>query len=74
MKSRRRAPRELWQETFGEDTAVDLLGQTLQEEKDTDVKLSKVADKMTVEEDGQNKEEEISGTQKAKRTLGRNRV
>src|ERR1700733_12433860 len=39
-------------EKLGEDKAVQLLSQTLQEEKDTDVKLSKVADKMTIEDDG----------------------
>jgi ferritin-like metal-binding protein YciE len=58
-------------EKLGEGKAVDLLDQTLQEEKDTDVKLSKVADKMTIEEDGKNKEEEISGNQKAKRKAAR---
>ena len=35
-------------EKLGESKAVNLLSQTLQEEKDTDVKLSKVADKMTI--------------------------
>jgi ferritin-like metal-binding protein YciE len=39
-------------EKLGEHKAVNLLSQTLQEEKDTDVKLSKVADKMTIEDDG----------------------
>jgi ferritin-like metal-binding protein YciE len=39
-------------EKLGEDKAVKLLSQTLQEEKDTDVKLSDLADKMTIEEDG----------------------
>jgi ferritin-like metal-binding protein YciE len=41
-------------EKLGEDKAVNLLSQSLQEEKDTDVKLSKLADKMTVEEDSAN--------------------
>jgi ferritin-like metal-binding protein YciE len=36
-------------EKLGEDDAVELLSQTLQEEKDTDVKLSDLSDKMTVE-------------------------
>ena len=58
-------------EKLGESEAVKLLIQTLQEEKDTDVKLSKVADKMTIEEDGTNNDEEISGTQKAKRKAAR---
>jgi ferritin-like metal-binding protein YciE len=58
-------------EKLGESEAVKLLRQTLQEEKDTDTKLSKVADKMTIEEDGKNKDEEISGIQKAKRKAAR---
>jgi ferritin-like metal-binding protein YciE len=41
-------------EKLGEDKAVNLLSQTLQEEKDTDAKLSKVADKMTIETSNQN--------------------
>jgi ferritin-like metal-binding protein YciE len=41
-------------EKLGEDDAVELLSQTLQEEKDTDVKLSDLSDKMTVET-GENK-------------------
>jgi ferritin-like metal-binding protein YciE len=44
-------------EKLGESEAVKLLSQTLQEEKDTDVKLSKVADKMTIEEDNESGEE-----------------
>jgi ferritin-like metal-binding protein YciE len=39
-------------EKLGEDKAVNILSQTLQEEKDTDVKLSTLADKMTIEDDG----------------------
>jgi ferritin-like metal-binding protein YciE len=39
-------------EKLGEDKAVNILIQTLQEEKDTDVKLSALADKMTIEDDG----------------------
>ena len=38
-------------EKLGDDKAVQLLTQTLQEEKDTDVKLSKLSDKMKVEGD-----------------------
>jgi ferritin-like metal-binding protein YciE len=38
-------------EKLGDDKAVQLLTQTLQEEKDTDVKLSKLSDKMKVEAD-----------------------
>jgi ferritin-like metal-binding protein YciE len=40
-------------EKLGEDSAIKLLAQTLQEEKDTDVKLSDLADKMEVEEDSE---------------------
>ena len=38
-------------EKLGDDKAVKLLSQTLQEEKDTDVKLSRLADRMKVEGD-----------------------
>ena len=38
-------------EKLGDEKAVQLLSQTLQEEKDTDVKLSKLSDKMKVEAD-----------------------
>jgi ferritin-like metal-binding protein YciE len=38
-------------EKLGDEKAVQLLTQTLQEEKDTDVKLSKLSDKMEVEND-----------------------
>ena len=38
-------------EKLGEDDAVELLSETLQEEKDTDVKLSDLSDKMKVEAD-----------------------
>jgi len=38
-------------EKLGDDKAVQLLTQTLQEEKDTDLKLSKLSDKMKVEAD-----------------------
>ena len=42
-------------EKLGEDDAVELLSQTLQEEKDTDVKLSDLSDKMTLESDDNKK-------------------
>ena len=45
-------------ETLGENEAVDLLSQTLQEEKDTDVKLSNFADQIQVVSDSGDKEEE----------------
>jgi ferritin-like metal-binding protein YciE len=38
-------------EKLGDEKAVQLLTQTLQDEKDTDVKLSKLSDKMKVEAD-----------------------
>jgi len=44
-------------EKLGETEAAKLLSQTLQEEKDTDVKLSKVADKMTIEKENESREE-----------------
>jgi ferritin-like metal-binding protein YciE len=53
-------------EKLGEGKAANLLAQTLQEEKDTDVKLSKVADKMTIEEVDESEPEKTSGTRKAK--------
>jgi ferritin-like metal-binding protein YciE len=52
-------------EKLGEDAAVKLLSQTLQEEKDTDVKLSDLADKMTIE-DGDDEAEEIRQTRPSK--------
>ena len=53
-------------EKLGESKAVNLLSQTLQEEKDTDVKLSKVADKMTIDTGSENEREGTPGTRKAK--------
>jgi len=53
-------------EKLGEDAAVKLLSQTLQEEKDTDVKLSDLADNMTIEEDDDNEAEEIPQTRSSK--------
>jgi ferritin-like metal-binding protein YciE len=45
-------------EKLGEDAAVNLLSQTLQEEKDTDVKLSDLADEIQVIGESDNDEEE----------------
>ena len=53
-------------EKLGEDAAVKLLSQTLQEEKDTDVKLSDIADKLTFEEDGDDEAAEIPKTRSSK--------
>jgi len=53
-------------EKLGEDAAVKLLSQTLQEEKDTDVKLSDLADNMTIEEDDDNEAGEIPQTRSSK--------
>jgi ferritin-like metal-binding protein YciE len=53
-------------EKLGEDKAVNLLSETLQEEKDTDVKLSELADKMTVEEDNANDAKENLKTRTSK--------
>jgi ferritin-like metal-binding protein YciE len=43
-------------EKLGEDEAVDLLSKTLQEEKDTDVKLSTLADELQVIGEGESDE------------------
>jgi ferritin-like metal-binding protein YciE len=51
---------------LGEGKALNLLSQTLQEEKDTDVKLSKLADKMTIEEDRANETKESPKTRPSK--------
>ena len=53
-------------EKLGEDKAVNLLSQTLQEEKDTDAKLSKVAEKMKIDESGENEPEGTPATRKPK--------
>jgi ferritin-like metal-binding protein YciE len=53
-------------EKLGESKAVNLLSQTLQEEKDTDIKLSKLADKMTIEEDNANEANETPKTRSSK--------
>jgi ferritin-like metal-binding protein YciE len=55
-------------EKLREDKAVNILSQTLQEEKDTDVKLSKLADKMTIEDDG---EKEQGGKSEARKAKGK---
>src|SRR5271167_977521 len=55
-------------EKLGEDNAVKLLSQTLQEEKDTDVKLSDLADEMSVEQDEEDTE---SATQTPRRKAAR---
>jgi ferritin-like metal-binding protein YciE len=53
-------------EKLGEDKAVKLLEQTLKEEKDTDVQLSKLSDEITVEEDNEDGEDAESQTRKPK--------
>jgi ferritin-like metal-binding protein YciE len=55
-------------EKLGEAKAVNILSQTLQEEKDTDVKLSTLADKMTIEDDS---EKEPGGKSEARKTKGK---
>jgi ferritin-like metal-binding protein YciE len=59
-------------EKLGEDSAVDLLSKTLQEEKDTDSKLSELAEKMTVQEDSEIEgERSASGARKGKSKTAR---
>ena len=58
-------------EKVGEDKAVNVLSQTLQEEKDTDVKLSKLADKMTIEEGSENEATQSSKLRPSKGKLRR---
>lgn len=53
-------------EKLGEDKAVNLLSQTLQEEKDTDVRLSKLADKMPIEDNSETEPNEKSEVRKAR--------
>ena len=55
-------------ERLGENSAVELLSQTLQEEKDTDVKLSNLADEMSVE---QNEEDSEPSTRTPRRKAAR---
>jgi ferritin-like metal-binding protein YciE len=49
---------------LGDDNAVRLLASTLKEEKDTDVKLSTIADKMVVQPDGQSEDDTDSPKKK----------
>jgi ferritin-like metal-binding protein YciE len=58
-------------EQLGENEAVDLLSQTLQEEKDTDVKLSKLADQIQVVSDSGEEEEEAAPARPAKAKVAR---
>ena len=53
-------------EKLGEDAAVKLLSQTLQEEKDTDVKLSGLADEIQVIGESDNDQEEEAPARAAK--------
>src|SRR5271155_4017602 len=55
-------------EKLGESKAANLLSQTLQEEKDTDVKLSKLADKMPIEA---NTEDEPGAKSEARKAKGK---
>jgi ferritin-like metal-binding protein YciE len=50
---------------LGDDNSVRLLAATLKEEKDTDVKLSNIADKMVIKPDGQSEEAADSRKKKA---------
>jgi ferritin-like metal-binding protein YciE len=52
-------------EKLGEDEAAELLGQTLQEEKDTDVKLSNLADEIQVIGDSEDEEEKSEAPARA---------
>jgi ferritin-like metal-binding protein YciE len=60
-------------ERLGEDDAVDLLSQTLQEEKDTDVKLSNLADQIQVisESDAEEGDEESAPARSSKSKAAR---
>jgi ferritin-like metal-binding protein YciE len=53
-------------EKLGEDAAVKLLSQTLQEEKDTDVKLSELADAIPMDSEDEEEEEEATPARSAK--------
>jgi len=48
---------------LGEDDAAELLEQTLEEEKETDQKLSKLAEKINVEASEEDEEEDSRGSQ-----------
>jgi ferritin-like metal-binding protein YciE len=50
---------------LGNDSAVRLLAATLKEEKDTDVKLSTLADKMVIQPDGQSEDDSEAPKKKA---------
>jgi ferritin-like metal-binding protein YciE len=58
-------------EQLGENEAVDLLSKTLQEEKDTDVKLSNLADQIQVVSDSGEEEEEEAPARTAKAKAAR---
>ena len=58
-------------EKLGEDEAVQLLSQTLQEEKDTDVKLSDLADQIQVVGPAEKEEENEPATRTAKAKAAR---
>jgi ferritin-like metal-binding protein YciE len=51
---------------LGEDDAAELLEQTLKEEKETDQKLTKLAEKINVEAEAEEGEQEESGKAKGK--------
>ena len=58
-------------EQLGENEAMDLLSQTLQEEKDTDVKLSNLADQIQVVNDSGDEEEDEAPARTAKAKAAR---
>ena len=58
-------------EQLGENEAMDLLSQTLQEEKDTDVKLSNLADQIQGVSDSGDKEEDEAPARTAKAKAAR---
>ncbi len=58
-------------EQLGENEAMDLLSQTLQEEKDTDVKLSNLADQIQVVSDSGDEEEDEAPARTAKAKAAR---
>ena len=58
-------------EQLGENEAMDLLSQTLQEEKDTDVKLSNLADQIQVVSDSGDEEEDEAPARTSKSKAAR---
>jgi len=58
-------------EQLGENEAMDLLSQTLQEEKDTDVKLSNLADQIQVVSDSGDEEEDEAPARTSKAKAAR---